>query len=120
VRSLELVKRLARLLRVHRIAISVDDLGAEWPSLLGLHGFPFVEIKVDRKFVAGCADDSLKQSVCRRILDLADNYGARTVAEGIESRSDLMAAREMEFDLVQGFLFGRATRIGKVFRTMPQ
>ena len=42
----------------------------------GLSDFPFVEIKVDRKFVAGCADDRLKQSVCRRILALADGYGA--------------------------------------------
>src|SRR6266536_2951357 len=47
----------------------------EWPLLMGIRNFPFVEIKVDKKFVAGCADDRLKGTVCRRIIDLADGYG---------------------------------------------
>jgi EAL domain-containing protein (putative c-di-GMP-specific phosphodiesterase class I) len=68
---------------------------------------PFVEIKVDRKFVTGCADDRLKQTVCRQILDLADGYGARTVAEGVETKADFIAVREMGFDQVQGFLFAK-------------
>ena len=56
--------------------------------LIGIHDFPFAEIKVDGKFVAGCANDRLKRTVCRQILDLADDYGARTVAEGVETRAD--------------------------------
>lgn len=92
---------------MHKIAISVDDLGAEWLSLTGLCNLPFVELKVDRKFVTGCAEDRLKQSICRRILDLAAGYGARTVAEGVETWADFLAAREMGFDLVQGFLFAK-------------
>jgi EAL domain-containing protein (putative c-di-GMP-specific phosphodiesterase class I) len=67
--NLKLVKDVARALRFHNIAISIDDLGAEWPSLMEVHDFPFVEIKVDRKFVNGCADDRLMQTVCRRILE---------------------------------------------------
>ncbi len=57
IRNLDLVKALAGQLRFSNIAISIDDLGSEWPSLVGLHYFPFVEIKVDRQFIAGCADD---------------------------------------------------------------
>jgi EAL domain-containing protein (putative c-di-GMP-specific phosphodiesterase class I) len=43
-----------------------------------------VELKVDAKFIAGLADDRLKQSICYEILNLADGYGARTVAEGVD------------------------------------
>ena len=86
--------------------------------LAGLHDFPFVEIKVDRKFVAGCADDRLKQTVCRQILDLADGYGARTIAEGVETKADFIAVREMGFDLVQGFLFAKPMTAKKFARTM--
>jgi EAL domain len=95
VRNLNLAKEVASELRMHKIAISVDDLGAEWLSLTGLCNLPFVELKVDRKFVTGCAEDRLKQSICRRILDLAAGYGARTVAEGVETWADFLAAREM-------------------------
>jgi EAL domain-containing protein (putative c-di-GMP-specific phosphodiesterase class I) len=118
VRGLEQVTVLARQLRFHNIGIAIDDLGAEWPLLVGLHDFPFVEIKVDRKFVTGCADDTLKQTVCRQILDLADGYGARTVAEGVETKADFIAVREMGFDQVQGFLFAKPMTAKKFARTM--
>jgi len=107
IRNLELVRDVARQLRFHKIAISIDDLGAEWPSLMEIQDFPFGEIKVDKKFVAGCAADRLKQMACRRILNLADLHGSRTVAEGVESRADFLAVREMNFDRVQGFLLGK-------------
>lgn len=117
VRNLSLAKEVASQLRLHKIAISIDDLGAEWLSLTGLCDFPFVELKVDRKFVTGCAEDRLKQSICRRILDLADGYGARTVAEGVESWADFLAVREMGFDLVQGFLFAKPMSAQKFAQT---
>jgi EAL domain-containing protein (putative c-di-GMP-specific phosphodiesterase class I) len=117
VRNLSLAKEVARQLRAHKIAISVDDLGAEWLSLTGLCNFPFVELKVDRKFVAGCAEDRLKQSICRRILDLAGSYGARTVAEGVENWADFLAVRDMGFDLVQGFLFAKPMSAQKFAQT---
>jgi len=106
----------AKRMRFHNIAISIDDLGVDWPSLSELTSFPFVEIKVDREFVTGCADNRLKQTVCRSILELADRVGARTVAKGVETRSDLIAAHEMGFDLAQGFLFGKPANAKKFAR----
>jgi EAL domain-containing protein (putative c-di-GMP-specific phosphodiesterase class I) len=116
--NIELLKEVARELRFHNIAIAIDDLGAEWPALIGLSDFPFVELKVDRKFITGCADDRLKRAMCGRILDLADGYGARTVAEGVETRADFLAVREMGFDLVQGFLFAKPIPVKKFARTI--
>jgi EAL domain-containing protein (putative c-di-GMP-specific phosphodiesterase class I)/CheY-like chemotaxis protein len=117
VRNLDLLVDVAKRVRFHNIAVSVDDIGAEWPSLMGLDDFPFTEIKVDRKYVTGCADDRLKRTVCRRIIDLAESYGARTVAEGVETRADLIAVHEMGFDMVQGFLFGKPAAARKFARS---
>jgi EAL domain-containing protein (putative c-di-GMP-specific phosphodiesterase class I) len=97
----------AGTLRFHNIAVSVDDLGADWPGLLQCDPFPFTEIKVDRDLVSGCADDRLKQVVCRRILEFADSVGARTVAEGVENRADFVTVRELGFDMVQGFFLAK-------------
>ena len=118
IRNLELVKKVARQLRFHDISVSIDDLGAEWPSLLENADFPFVELKVDRKFVDGCADNRLKQVICHRILELAADFGARTVAEGVETKADHLAVREMGFDVVQGFLFAKPMSARKFARTM--
>jgi EAL domain-containing protein (putative c-di-GMP-specific phosphodiesterase class I) len=107
IRNLSLAKRVAQQLRALNIGIAIDDLGADWPLLMELDNFPFVEIKVDRSFISGFAEDRLKQVVCRRILELADGFGARTVAEGVETRADFLTARELGFDLIQGFFFGK-------------
>ena len=95
IRNLSLARDIAKQGRFHKIAISIDDLGAEWSSLMGLQDFPFVEIKVDREFVSGCADDRLKKMMCQQIRELAENYGARTVAEGVDTRPDFLAVREL-------------------------
>ena len=110
----------ARRLRLHNIAIAIDNVGAEWPSLLELRSFPFAELKVDQQFVNGCADDRLKQTVCRRIVELARDNGARAIAQGIETRADFLAAHDMGFDLVQGYLFGKPVAVRKFARSRPQ
>jgi EAL domain-containing protein (putative c-di-GMP-specific phosphodiesterase class I)/CheY-like chemotaxis protein len=118
VRNLELAKRVARQLRFHNIAIAIDDVGAEWPQFAELPDFPFVEIKVDRSFICGCADDRMKQSVCRHIVALADSYGATTVAEGVETKADFLTVRDLGFDRVQGFYFARPLMTEKFVRTL--
>jgi EAL domain-containing protein (putative c-di-GMP-specific phosphodiesterase class I) len=115
--NLDLLVDVASEVRFHNIAVSIDDVGADWPALMGLDNFPFVELKVDRQFVTGCATDRLKQTVCRRIIELAKGYGARVVAEGVESRADFVAANEMGFDLVQGYLFGKPMALKKFARS---
>jgi EAL domain-containing protein (putative c-di-GMP-specific phosphodiesterase class I)/CheY-like chemotaxis protein len=116
----ELTVDIARKLRLRNVAITIDNVGAEWPSLLELRSFPFVELKVDHQFVIGCADDRLKQTVCRRIVELAREHRARAVAQGIENRADYLAAHDMGFDLVQGYLFGKPVAVRKFARSRPQ
>jgi EAL domain-containing protein (putative c-di-GMP-specific phosphodiesterase class I) len=109
----EIVERL----RQENIDVAADDVGAEWPQLLERSDLSFAEIKVDRKYVAGVADDEEKRSTCGMIVDLARARGARTVAEGVETTADFVAVRDLGFDMVQGFLFARAMHPHKFVRT---
>ena len=117
--NLDLVIDVARQVRLHNIAISIDNVGAEWPSLMDLRSFPFVEMKIDRQFVTGFTDERLKQTVCRRIIELAQGYGARTIAQGVETRADFLTAHELDFDLVQGYLFSKPMGVKKFARSRP-
>jgi EAL domain-containing protein (putative c-di-GMP-specific phosphodiesterase class I)/CheY-like chemotaxis protein len=111
-------REIVRELNSYGIGISIDNLGTECSSLAGLEEFPVFELKVARQIVNGCAEDRLKRALCRTILDIARRIGARTVAEGVETRADLIAVREMGFDLVQGFLFGKPREARKFARTL--
>ena len=119
-RDLDLMKTVARRLRHRNIAIAIDELGMEWTSFLGLHDLPFVELKVDPQFIAGCADDRRRQATCGRILELADAMGARTVADGVASRADFLAVREMGFHLAQGALFASPMTAEELARSVPR
>lgn len=114
--QLPLVKRAARQLRMLNIGVSIDDIGADWPMLMEIDDFPFVEIKVAQNFVTGSTDNPLKQTMCRRILALADGFGARTVAKGVETRADFLSARDMGFDVIQGYFFAKPMEARKFAR----
>jgi EAL domain-containing protein (putative c-di-GMP-specific phosphodiesterase class I)/CheY-like chemotaxis protein len=116
IRDLDLLAEVAREVRLHNIGLSIDNLGANWPELMDLGRIPFIKLKADRHFVTGSGTDRLKRTVCRHIVELAHGYGAHTVAEGVESRADLIAANELGFDVVQGFLFGKPMPLKKFAR----
>jgi EAL domain-containing protein (putative c-di-GMP-specific phosphodiesterase class I) len=117
IQHLGLMKDIARRGRYHNVAIAIDNLGTEWPSLAELNDFPFVELKVDRRLVAGCAHDRAKQATCRRIVALADAMGARAVANGVASRADYLAVRGMGFHQAHGPLFAAPMTAEQFART---
>jgi EAL domain-containing protein (putative c-di-GMP-specific phosphodiesterase class I)/CheY-like chemotaxis protein len=106
--NLDRVIDITERIRTHNIAVSIEDIGADWPALAALTTVPFIEFKVDRQFITGFGNDRLKQTVCRGIVDLANERGVRTVAEGIESRADFVTAEQLGFEVAQGFLFSKA------------
>jgi EAL domain-containing protein (putative c-di-GMP-specific phosphodiesterase class I)/CheY-like chemotaxis protein len=117
IRELDLLTEVAREVRLHNIGLSIDNLGANWPSLMDLDRLPFIKLKADRTFVTGSGHDRLKRTVCRHIVELAQGHGASAVAEGVESRADLVTANELGFDVVQGFLFGKPMPLKKFARS---
>ncbi|MBX9711466.1 MAG: EAL domain-containing protein [Xanthobacteraceae bacterium] len=116
--NLPLAVEAAKQMRFHNVGFSIDDVGEEWPSFVALNEFPFAEIKLDRKFVEGSSSARLKRSVCRQIVDLANGYGVKTVAEGVETKDDFLAMHEIGVDIIQGFLFGKPMTTRKFARNM--
>ncbi len=99
-------------LKLYNIHVSIDDFGTGYSSMLRLNELSFAELKLDRKFVAGCSSDAGKQALCKSVVDLAHRFDLIAVAEGVETESDLRALVGMGCDLAQGFLFGKAMEVG--------
>jgi len=103
----EWLREIATQVRLYNAAISIDDFGSAYASLSRLKDLPFSELKLDRSFVAGCADDPLKRSLCQTVVDLGHRFGASVCAEGVEEESDLRSLMSQSFDTVQGFFFAK-------------
>jgi diguanylate cyclase len=103
-RALPVVERLAEL----GVGLSIDDFGTGYSSLEYLKTLPVREMKIDRSFVAGMADDPRDVAIVRHSVELGRSLGLRVVAEGVQSAAvrDHLAA--MGCDQGQGFFYSRA------------
>ncbi len=86
------------------IAISLDDFGTGYSSLQHLRKMPISEIKIDRSFVAGMANNHDDAAIVRSIVELARSLGIRTVAEGVETEYTRQLLVEAGCTLAQGWL----------------
>jgi EAL domain-containing protein (putative c-di-GMP-specific phosphodiesterase class I) len=118
VNELVLVRRIAAQLAARNIGISIDGIDAQGATLAGRRELPVVEMKVDRKYIRGCADDRIKQAHCAQIVAIARDTGAKSVAEGVETQSDFLVVRELGFDLLQGHMFAKPMAPRKFERAM--
>jgi EAL domain-containing protein (putative c-di-GMP-specific phosphodiesterase class I) len=107
VSELKLANDLSKKLAEHNVRLAIDDFGKAYASLTKLKELPFVEMKLDRSFVAGCGTDKVHAPLCKSVIDLAHGFGALAVGIGLEKASDTMALVSMGCDLGQGFLFGQ-------------
>jgi EAL domain-containing protein (putative c-di-GMP-specific phosphodiesterase class I) len=98
---------MATQLRIYGITLAIDDFGEGYSSLARLRELPFAELKLDRSFVEGCADDAGNAAICHAVIELAHRFGAVAVAEGLEAAEDLEAVRNMGCDIGQGFVLAR-------------
>ena len=100
-------REVATQLKLYNVDLSIDDFGAGYASLSRLNDLPFVEIKIDRSMVSGCATNQLRYSLCQTAIDLAHRLGATACGEGVETVEDLRALIAMRCDTAQGFLFAK-------------
>jgi len=89
------------------VQLSIDDFGTGYSSLSLLRQLPVDEIKIDQQFVRGLLASKQKLDIVRATLDLARNFGLRTVAEGIEDEDTLHALHDLGCELGQGFGIAR-------------
>jgi diguanylate cyclase (GGDEF)-like protein len=101
-------------LRMLGVRVAMDDFGCGYSSLTYLRSFPFDKIKIDKSFVRNIATDQTSLAIVRAVINLGEDLGARTTAEGIEERAQLDVLRSIGCNQAQGFLFSPAVPVSEV------
>jgi EAL domain-containing protein (putative c-di-GMP-specific phosphodiesterase class I) len=89
------------------VRLALDDFGTAHSSLSTMVCFPFTDIKIDRQFTNGIAQDERSRSLFEAILQVCRIMNMECVAEGVETEAQLKLLQELGCTYAQGYLIGR-------------
>ncbi|WP_413457710.1 EAL domain-containing protein [Herbaspirillum huttiense] len=105
--DLEQARQTLEKLRDEGLRIYLDDYGTGYSSLSHIKALPVYALKIDRSFVRDIRNDNSDGMIVASTVTLARNLGLKVVAEGVETREQLMHLKLMGCDEVQGFYLQR-------------
>jgi diguanylate cyclase (GGDEF)-like protein len=88
------------------VDLAIDDFGTGYSSLRYLRRLPLDVMKIEKSFVDGIGRPDEEPDLLRAIIDLANIFGLRVVAEGIERPEQRERLVELGCELGQGHLLG--------------
>jgi diguanylate cyclase (GGDEF)-like protein/PAS domain S-box-containing protein len=94
---------IVRDLKALGIRTAVDDFGTGYSSLAYLRRFALDVLKIDGSFVVGVGHEAFDETIVKTVIGMAHSLGLETVAEGVESVSQLAFLTEHGCDMVQGY-----------------
>jgi diguanylate cyclase (GGDEF)-like protein len=84
------------------VDLAVDDFGIGHSSLRYLQRFPLDNLKIDKAFVDGLGNQGDVPALLRAMVDLAEIFSLRVVAEGIERPEQIEELLALGCELGQG------------------
>ncbi len=95
-----------RRLKSLGVNMTLDDFGIGYSSMSYLKRFPLDTLKIDRSFVRDVRSTK-DAAVIRSVIALARGLNLKVVAEGVETREQMLFLKAHQCDAVQGFLYSR-------------
>lgn len=95
---------ILQTLREMGLKIIIDDFGTGYASLSYLHQLPVDILKIDSVFIRNIGRNQSSQAMVRGILAFAQGLDVKTIAEGVETDTQLGILKELGCDYVQGYL----------------
>lgn len=86
---------------------AIDDFGAGYAGLNLLADFIPDLVKLDLDLIRDIDKDKTRHAIARHLTRLGHDLGIQIIAEGVETRAERDALRDMGIDLFQGFYFAR-------------
>ncbi len=102
-------KTVARLRALHEMGVrfAIDDFGTGYSSLSYLRRFAIHTLKVDKSFIRDITADSGDVEIVKTIIIMARGLKLAVIAEGVETREQLVFLKSHGCHAVQGYLIAR-------------
>lgn len=102
-KTLPIIKKLKQI----GVRVSLDDFGTGFSSLYYLKEFPIDIIKIDQCFVQKCTMDEKDATIVKTIIAMAHQLKLEVIAEGVETKEQLIFLQQNLCNIGQGYLFSK-------------
>ncbi len=100
---MDVLKAIART----GIRIVMDDFGTGYSSLSYLRNYPFNVLKIDQSFIRDVTVNPADKALVQATVSMAMALGLKVIAEGVETKEQLVDLAEIRCDYAQGYYISK-------------
>jgi len=94
-------------LKAMGVQLSIDDFGTGYSSFTYLRRFPVDALKLDQSFVRDITTDQADANIVVAMINIGKSANLRVIAEGVETRPQLLFLKRHGCTEAQGYHLGR-------------
>ena len=87
--------------------LSVDDFGTGESAIAYLRELPVDILKIDRSYIAGLPENRKDFAIVSAMIAMGHSLDLEIVAEGVETKDQHDALKDLTCDYLQGFYLSR-------------
>jgi EAL domain-containing protein (putative c-di-GMP-specific phosphodiesterase class I) len=107
-------------LRDMGVQLSIDDFGTGYSSLSYLKRYPVHRLKIDQSFVRDVIGGADAAAIARAVITLGHALNLRVIAEGVETREQMMFLRDLGCDEMQGYYFSKPRSVEEMTAVLKE
>ena len=96
-----------KTLREKGFKVEMDDFGTGYSSLNMISKLPIDVLKVAKEFIDDAFESDRDTGMLEIMLDIADYLKVPVIAEGVETREQMLTLKELGCDVIQGYYFSK-------------
>jgi diguanylate cyclase (GGDEF)-like protein len=89
------------------VNLTVDNFGTGTSCLSNLKKLHTSKLKLGRSFISSAHEDSRAMSVVKAMVQLGKELGMTVIAEGVETKEQMEALRDLSVDGIQGYYYAK-------------
>ena len=101
--AVEIIKKLKQ----ENFVLAIDDFGMGHSSLSYLRNIKADILKIDMFYIRNMLNDSKNMAIVKTIISMAQIFGMKTLAEGVEDQATADELACLECDYCQGYFFSQ-------------
>lgn len=111
--SEDVISRTLKALSCIGCRIDLDDFGTGYTSFINIRRFNVGRIKIDRSLVSQLDHDEEQHRMVSALLAFSEKLGIMALAEGVETKNEINALKELGCEEFQGYVAARPMPLGE-------